>query len=129
MQSLTDQLNLNNDIIFLGQNCNISSLLDVADVGVLSSLSEGCPNAVLEYMAAKLPLLVTDIPGIEEIIPDNNFSFQVKDVDDCYNEINKLLASKDELENIGQANYEHLIDNFCSGLMYEKYSKLVSVIK
>ena len=129
MKNLTKQLNLSDDIIFLGPNCNISSLLEVADVGVLSSLSEGCPNAVLEYMSAKLPLLVTDIPGIEEIIPENNFTFQVKDVDSCYIAINSILASKDQLESIGQANYEYLDEYFCSGLMYNKYSKLVSVIK
>ncbi|PHR83643.1 MAG: hypothetical protein COA59_11145 [Colwellia sp.] len=129
MKKLTEQLNLGDDILFLGQNCNIASLLEVADVGVLSSLSEGCPNAVLEYMSAKLPLLVTEIPGIVEIIPKNNFTFQAKDVNSCYIGIKKLLASKDELESIGVANYEHLLEHFCSGLMYDKYSKLVSVIK
>jgi glycosyltransferase involved in cell wall biosynthesis len=129
MKHLSEQLNLSDDIVFLGKDCNIASLLEVADVGILSSFSEGCPNAVLEYMSAKLPLLVSNIPGIEEIIPNNNFVFQVNDVNSCYIAIIKLLTAKSELANIGKANYKYLLENFCSGLMYKRYSELISVVE
>ena len=29
---------------------------------------EGMPNVVLEYMAAALPIVVTDLPGIREMV-------------------------------------------------------------
>ncbi len=41
----------------------VEQYLAAADVGVLSSSSEGCSNAALEYMAAGLPLVLSDVPG------------------------------------------------------------------
>src|SRR5690242_21118675 len=37
---------------FAGDVEDVAGLLDASDVGVLCSSAEGCPNAVLEYMAA-----------------------------------------------------------------------------
>lgn len=50
-------------IVFAGFRDNIGELLEVIDVVVFSSLYEGLPIALLEAMAAKRCLVVTDIPG------------------------------------------------------------------
>ena len=54
--------------IFLGHRTDIASLLACCDIGVLASRTEGLPNAVLEYMAAGLPVVATTVGGIPEII-------------------------------------------------------------
>ena len=54
--------------IFLGHRTDIASLLACCDIGVLASRTEGLPNAVLEYMAAGLPVVATAVGGIPEII-------------------------------------------------------------
>ncbi len=56
------------NVLFLGQRNDVSSLLAAADIGVLASHEEGFPNAVLEYMAAGLPVVVTDVGGAPETI-------------------------------------------------------------
>ena len=43
-------------------------LLAACDVGVYSSRSESAPCAVLEYMAAGLPVVATDIGAIREFL-------------------------------------------------------------
>jgi glycosyltransferase involved in cell wall biosynthesis len=42
-----------------------------ADAFVLSSLLEGFSSAIIEAMAAGLPLVVTDVPGIRGVVTDN----------------------------------------------------------
>jgi len=49
---------------------DISGLLFAADLGVFSSRLEGCPNGVLESMAAGLAVVATDCPGIREAVGD-----------------------------------------------------------
>ncbi len=42
--------------------------LGAVDVFVSASLTEGCPNAVMEAMACGLPVVLSDIPAHREIL-------------------------------------------------------------
>jgi glycosyltransferase involved in cell wall biosynthesis len=52
----------------LGVVDDVSGLLRAVDVAVFSSFNEGLPNAVLEAMAAGVPVVGTDYPGIREAV-------------------------------------------------------------
>ncbi len=62
------RLRLDGDLQFLGPVDDVPALLSAVDLAILSSRSEGLPNAVLESMAAGLPVVGTDIPGIREAV-------------------------------------------------------------
>lgn len=64
----SQRLGLENNVVWLGLRHDIPELLAAADLGVLPSLEEGMPNAVLEYMAATLPVVVTDVGGAREVV-------------------------------------------------------------
>lgn len=55
---------------FLGARDDVPDLLAAADIGVLASHEEGFPNAVLEAMAARLPVVATSTGGIPEAVDD-----------------------------------------------------------
>lgn len=57
----------------LGARENVPDYLAAADVGVLTSQSEGCSNSVLEYMASGLPLVLSDIPANRCLSPGELF--------------------------------------------------------
>lgn len=61
-------LGLGEMFVFLGHRADIPQLLSCCDIGVLASKSEGLPNAVLEYLAAGLPVVATAVGGVPEII-------------------------------------------------------------
>ena len=63
---LTNELGIARNVRFAGQVSDVAGLLSAVDLGVFSSRSEGCPNGVLECMAAGLAVVGTDIAGISE---------------------------------------------------------------
>jgi glycosyltransferase involved in cell wall biosynthesis len=54
----------------LGSQEAIAPYLQAMDIAVLSSESEGFSNSILEYMAAGLPSVVTDVGGNREALGD-----------------------------------------------------------
>ena len=71
LKQQTDRLGIGSKVVFWGQKKNIPSILKQAEIGVLSSHVEGLPNAIIEYMAAKLPVVATNVGGIPELITHN----------------------------------------------------------
>ncbi|WP_431475350.1 glycosyltransferase family 4 protein [Marinobacter sp. KM021] len=66
----TKEYGLVSNVTFLGNQpaTAIPNLLNDHDVLVLSSLSEGRPNVVLEAMAAGRAVISSKLPGVEELI-------------------------------------------------------------
>ena len=56
--------------LFLGRRNDVADILAACDVAVLPSAAEGMPNAVLEYMAAGLPVVASSVGGNLEVIED-----------------------------------------------------------
>ena len=59
---------LESHVRLLGLRHDIARLLEAADVFLLTSISEGIPVTVIEAMAAKLPVVSTDVGGVGEVI-------------------------------------------------------------
>lgn len=70
------------DIVkFLGFRDDVSDILNMLDVFVLPSVSEGLPNVILEAMASSVPVVATNVGGIPEVVK--------------HNKTGKLIQSKD----------------------------------
>lgn len=61
---------LADSVFFLGSRNNVSSILRGCDIGVLSSVSEGMPLALLEYGMANLPTVATRVGQIAEMLDE-----------------------------------------------------------
>lgn len=70
LEARASQLGVNGSVVFLGVRNDIPALLSQCDIGVLSSCYEGLPNAILEYMAAGLPVIATRVGGIPDVVLD-----------------------------------------------------------
>ena len=66
LQAFAEELNLTDRVTFLGALPDTAQFLSQLDIFVLSSLSEGLPLALLEAMAAGLPVVSTRAGGVEE---------------------------------------------------------------
>lgn len=88
-------LGLDDVIHFPGFAHNTAAWIQPADIFVLSSLSEGFPNVLLEAMALKVPVVSTDcIAGPRELLaPKTDFHLVTKDIE--YAEFGILLPPLD----------------------------------
>lgn len=70
LRELAHDRGLDSHIRLLGSRTDIPLLLASADIGILCSHEEGFSNAILEGMAAGLPMVVTDVGGNAEAVVD-----------------------------------------------------------
>lgn len=78
LKALAAELELGDRIQFLGRRKDVGALLEVADVFVFPSLSEGLPLALLEAMSKSLPSIVSDIGPFLEVVENEKSGLIVK---------------------------------------------------
>ncbi len=61
-------LGLDQNVSWLGQRLDGSTILRASDIGVLSSAAEGLPLALLEYGLASLPVVATNVGQCAEVL-------------------------------------------------------------
>lgn len=69
-KDVEEKIDKDNSIITVGHQSDVRPFFSVADVLVFPSYREGFPNVVLQAGTMKLPSIVTDINGCNEIIQD-----------------------------------------------------------
>jgi len=93
LQDQATCLNIESKVVFWLQRRDIPAILRYVRIGVLSSHHEGLPNAVIEYMAAGLPVVATNVGGLAELVKHNSTGFlvPVNNPQELANAIIKLL--------------------------------------
>ena len=113
LEQLCEILKLNGSVRFLGQRTDIPHVLSCLDIGVLTSSSESFSNAILEYMAAGLAVVCSDVGGAREAIEDGVNGFVVTPGD--YQQVaDKIIAliDKESFFNMGQEGKKRAIQLF-----------------
>lgn len=127
LEMLCQSLNIESSVKLLGTVKDIAGLLQAVDLGVLSSRSEGCPNGVLECMAAGLAVAGTDIPGIRDVIGPGGHAFLAPpgDAEALAGCIIKLALDPELRAKLGRANRAHVEKEFNPQKMCEEMVKLL----
>jgi len=106
LKALAFDLGLGDTVRFLGPVEDVAGLLSAVDIGILSSQREGLPNAVLEYMAAGLPVVATDISGVREALGNGAVEHLAPagDAEALAERVLALIGSPVLRETVGAAN-------------------------
>jgi glycosyltransferase involved in cell wall biosynthesis len=101
-------------VSFLGLRGDIPELLGLMDVFVFPSLSEGLGIAVLEAMAARLPVVASEIRPLSELIIPGQSGFLVKPRDhvELAGAVNRLLADEPLRREMGDRGRERVRQHF-----------------
>jgi glycosyltransferase involved in cell wall biosynthesis len=108
------ELGIGADCIFTGSIANVPEAMATFDVGVLSSDREGLPLTILEYMAASLPVVATNIAAIPEAVEDGTNGFLVPPGDHraLAERIARLLSDRELAARMGRAGRRIAEDRF-----------------
>jgi glycosyltransferase involved in cell wall biosynthesis len=77
LRALAAELRIDDRVSFDGPRTDVARFLFGADIGVLPSHQEGFSNAVLEYMAAQLPVVATATGGNLDAVEEGKTGFLV----------------------------------------------------
>ena len=86
---LVHSLNIDDNVVFLGEINDVPELLSQTDIFVISSRSEAFPIVLLEAMAAGLPIIATRVGGMRDVVKDNGLLVSLDDT----HEMKKALVT------------------------------------
>ena len=127
LQSRTSKLGLSQHVKLLGICGNMASLLAIADIYILSSRFEGLSRAMLEAMAAGVPVVATRVEGVEEVIVDGVHGLLVapENASELANALIRLIEDPQLRKHIGHAAQERIMRNYTTDVMFAKYFELM----
>jgi len=122
LQALVRELNLQKRFKFLGGVKDIHKHLSQADIFVLPSRSEGFSNAIVEAMAASLPVVATAVGGNEEAVDDGVTGLIVppENAEALSAAVISLLSDLPRLTAMGNAGRKRAVDMFTTEMMMRR---------
>ncbi len=93
-----------NNVFFLGNRSDVPIILALSDLFILPTEGEGMSNAIMEAMAAGLPIITTDIPENRDLIEEGRTGilFPVSDDEILSDKISFLLENTKLREELGK---------------------------
>ena len=111
---LAVSLGLASKVHFLGSRRDVPDLLNAMDIFVLPSYSEGVSLALLEAMAAGLPVIATAVGGLPEVVEDGATGLLIppRDAAALARALTRLLADPAWAKTLGDQARLHVREHF-----------------
>lgn len=113
------------DVMFLGTQDNILSILSAADLFLLPSEKESFGLGALEAMACHVPVVASETGGLPEVVVhgETGFLAPVGDVDTMSSYALEILSDEGKLRKMGEAARRRTEDVFDSHLIVPQYEE------
>lgn len=122
LQGLAQQLGIAQQVSFPGGVTDLPSFFRGAGLFVLPSRSEGFSNAIIEAMAAELPVVATDVGGNAEAVVDGTTGRIVppEDVDALAAAMLELLENPERARAMAEAGRGRVKERFTTEAMMKQ---------
>lgn len=126
MNRLVQQLGLEDKVLFLGKQKNVSELLSISDLMLLMSVKESFGLVLLEAMACEVPCIATNAGGIPEVVEDGKTGHivEVGDTKQAADFALRLLKDTERLESFSRSAAARAAQLFDSNEIVRQYEKL-----
>ena len=124
LKEYSQNLGLSNYVRFLGARTDVPKLLAASDIFLNSSYWEGLSIAMLEAMAAGLPVIATAVGDAEHLLATGGGSLvNAHDPSSLAEEINCLLENPDNMHAMGQVARSFVEKNYAADPWMDKLLK------
>jgi glycosyltransferase involved in cell wall biosynthesis len=125
-QRAAQGLGLSQHVQFLGEQRDVQPLLQSAHLGALTSRAEAMPLALLEYMAAGLPVVVTNVGDCGTLVTQSGGGVLVdRGNDQAFADAIAAFASDDQAaERAGMLNRSYVIQHHAIGELSTRVSRV-----
>jgi glycosyltransferase involved in cell wall biosynthesis len=106
LEDLARSLRVISQVSFLGKRTDVANVLKACDIYIHSTNSDGFGIAACEAMAAGLPVIASDVPGLAQVVHGAGILFPVGDDAALAREIQELLASPERRHEMSKASRE-----------------------
>jgi glycosyltransferase involved in cell wall biosynthesis len=104
LQQLASELGVSDRVSFLGFRNDVPQILKACDVYIHSTTSDGFGIAACEAMAAGLPIIASDVPGLAQVVQGAGILTPVGDHERMAYELNVLRSSADTRKRMSEAS-------------------------
>jgi len=114
LEAESKKLGIADKVTFTGQRDPVETAYGEMDIFVSSSLSEGLPIALLEAMAARLPVVATRVGAVPEVI-ENNISGLLVEPDNpqvLVDAVDSLLADPAKKQALAEGGFRRVQEHF-----------------
>ena len=114
LEALRKELGIEQAAQVIGFKQDLWPLLDAADMMVHPSHVEGVPMAIQYGMAAELPIVISDVGGIREIIKDGRTGVLVpeNDIEGFAQTVIGLIEDKERARQLGKGAREFVLNDY-----------------
>jgi glycosyltransferase involved in cell wall biosynthesis len=126
LQEMVDRAGLQENVRLLGLRMDIPDLLALFDIYALPSRWEGLPMAILEAMAAGLPIVGSAVGGVPTAVREgvNGFLVEPEDAASLAGALERLLNDPNLRRRMGEAGRKRYEASFTARQMTRRYEKL-----
>ena len=126
LEKYTNELNINNNVKFLGFRRDVDEILSISDIYVQTSQWEAFSVSLLEAMRARLPIVGFDTDGVNEAILNNTTGYVVpyKDIEVFLERLLGLVRNPEKRINMGKEGYNFFKQNFTVQINAMKITRL-----
>lgn len=129
LDKLAVDLRVSDRVVFLGQRSDVRSLLPQADLFALPSRFEGLPISILEAMAARTPIVASDLPGTREAVGDFALLFPPGDARALALAIRTLLDDRPRAARLAEGAYARVTTLFTADRMVDETLALYETVR
>jgi glycosyltransferase involved in cell wall biosynthesis len=127
IESTIARLNLQNRVTLHGSLSAVAAALATLDVLVLPSEAEGFGLVLIEAMAAGVPVVATDVPGIRDVITDGVTGLLVPpgNIPALAEAIGRVLSDSDLRESLIREGHKAIAEQFNWKVVFDQYKSIL----